>query len=93
MGFYSIKPSHLLCWYVIVIIICGGFIIKDWRKFLGLNESPARSMAGSKKVPGNKSPGYHSVKYGMYVQYIRTYICTHVCTYVRETYTVALIEM
>ena len=58
MGSYSIKPSYLLCWCVIMIIqrmqVHGAWVYhKGLEKVLGSNESSARLMAGP-KVSGKK---------------------------------------
>ena len=53
----------------------GGFIIKDLRKFLCLNKSPAHLMAGS-KVPNKKlKPG---LSFGQ-IRYLRTHVHAHTC--------------
>ena len=39
-----------------------GSFLKDLKKVLSLNESPAPLMAGSKVSERNKCPGHHSVK-------------------------------
>ena len=63
------------CWCVVMIIYRmqpGGLIIKDFRKFLGSNKSPACLMAGS-KVPGNELKPGPSFGQIQCVHYIRMY--------------------